>query len=232
MNVRPSPLVALAALAALLSSLACGGSSDSGSSSPPPSGQARISYVALGDSTGFGVGALPGDGGYPPRLARRLREAGHTVSLANLSVPGADAADLAGVQLEAIAVHAPTLVTVCVGSNDVDRTPAEFAADLDAILAKVTSLGARVVVCNVPDVSLTPKYESDPGAAARVVALNVELTRLAAARNVPVADIYQVSQRVFAEPGLLSIDGFHPSAAGYELWAEAMLPVVTGVLGL
>lgn len=222
----------VAVLAFTLAVLAACGGSDPGPGPDP----ARVRYVALGDSTGFGVGALPGDGGYPPRLTRRLREAGREVELVNLSVPGARARDLAEAQLALVAGYAPTLVTVCVGANDADSstTPAEFGASIDAILAGLARIpGAAVVLCNVPDVSLTPKYGGDPAVAADVVALNAELTAVATRRGVAVADIYRVSrEQLFGTPGLISVDGFHPSAAGYEVWAEAMYPVVAAALGM
>jgi lysophospholipase L1-like esterase len=236
---RRRPLAVAVALAVLA---ACGGSSDESpapSPSPSPTPPARIDYVALGDSTGFGVGALPGDGGYPPRLARRLREAGREVDLLNLSVPGARASDLAGSQLAAVAATSPTLVTVCVGANDAGeaRAPGEFGAEMEEIFTELARLRAAVVACNVPDVSLTPRYRDDPARAAEVaadvVALNAELAAAAARHGVPVADIYRVSrEQLFENPDLISPDGFHPSAAGYEVWAEAMLPTVNAALAI
>jgi lysophospholipase L1-like esterase len=221
------------ALVALVLLAACGGA-DAPAQDPAPGAAARITYVALGDSAGFGIGALPGDGGYPPRLARRLREAGRTVELVNLSVPGATARELARVQLPGLAARAATLLTVCVGANDAgDRAPADFGADIEAILAEVTKLGAPVVLCNVPDVSLTPKYGGDARVAAEVVAMNAELARVAARYQVPVADVYRASrEQLYGNPELISIDGFHPSPAGYEVWAEAMFPAVKAALGI
>jgi lysophospholipase L1-like esterase len=220
-------------LAALV---ACGGSSDPEPAPSPTPTPASIKYVALGDSTGFGVGALPGDGGYPPRLARRLRETGRAVELVNLSVPGANARDIAEAQLGAVAAFAPTLVTVCVGANDADSstTPEDFGAAIEQILGELAKVpGAAVVLCNVPDVSLTPKYDGDPAVAADVVALNAALTAVATRRGVPVADIYRVSrEQLFGNPELISVDGFHPSAAGYEVWAEAMFPVAKAALAI
>lgn len=229
------PLLAPAALV-LSALIACGGSDPEPAPSPTPSPTpARIQYVALGDSAGFGIGALPGEGGYPPRLARRLRETGRDVELVNLSVPGARARDLAGTQLVALRAYSPTLVTVCIGGNDVgeSRAPGEFGAAIDEILGELAPLGAAVVLCNVPDVSLTPQNGGDPADAADAIALNAELAAVAARRGVPVADIYRVSrERLFNDPSLISADGFHPSAAGYEVWAEAMFPVVKGALGI
>jgi lysophospholipase L1-like esterase len=226
----------LAALALLL--LACGNDDDA-----PPADQ--IVYVAIGDSAGFGIGGDPptGDGGYPRRLERRMREAGRSVRLENLSVPGALVRNFATEQLpRAIQIAAGSggadLITVCLGGNDGDDTaPADFRRDLDTLLAGLVPLDAEVIVCNVPDVSLTPKYQADPAEAARVaanvVALNAELAAAAASRGFPVVDIYAVSQQIHGRPELISpIDGFHPNAAGYEVWAEAMWPAVKAAVGI
>src|SRR5690242_17677506 len=58
---------------------------------------ARVNYVALGDSSAVGVGAR--EGGYPARLARRLRAEGADVDLMNLGVSGATSADVLRGQL-------------------------------------------------------------------------------------------------------------------------------------
>jgi lysophospholipase L1-like esterase len=238
--MRRSPLLPLLAL--LL--LACGKDDDP---APPPgaAGSEPIVYVAIGDSVGFGIGGDPpfGDGGYPRRLAERMRAAGRQVELHNLSVPGAKVVNFAGEQLQrtiqlAAGPGGVDLITVCLGGNDGDDTaPSDFRRDLDTVFAGIAPLGARVVVCNVPDVSLTPKYQADPATVARVkanvVALNAELAAAAAARSFPVVDIYTVSQQIHGRPELISpIDGFHPNAAGYEVWTEAMWPAVRAAVGI
>jgi lysophospholipase L1-like esterase len=239
-----TPLRRLAPALAAAVLLACG-SDDDPEPGPGATGGEELVYVAIGDSAGFGVGGDPplGDGGYPRRLAQRMRAAGRTVRLENLSVPGALVRNFATQQLPRVVALSTggtrvDLITVCLGGNDGDDTaPPDFRRDLDALLAGIAPLGAKVVVCNVPDVSLTPRYQGDPARAAQVkanvVALNAELAAAAAARGFPVVDIYAVSQQLHSNPGLISpIDGFHPNAAGYEVWAEAMWPTVKAAAGI
>src|SRR5215216_1049420 len=76
-----------------------------------------IVYVALGDSTGAGVGAR--EGGYVARLFKRLVERRPGSRLTNLCVSGATTADLLRGQLERGVAINPDLVTVGIGINDI-----------------------------------------------------------------------------------------------------------------
>jgi lysophospholipase L1-like esterase len=198
--------------------------------SEPGAPASPLRYVALGDSTAFGSGAIPGGGGYPPRLAQRLRDAGREVELTNLGVPGATAADLVDRVLPTLPLFKPTLVTIGIGLNDVaaGRSPADFAAAFDALCASALATGAAVVAVNIPDLLPTPSDAGrPPDYLARTRALNAEITRVAAARGVAVVDLFTESQRRLpGHPEYSSADGFHPSAAGYELWADVMWPAV------
>ena len=213
-------------LAVALALLSCGGDP----SQPEPGAQGPLRYAALGDSTAFGVGAIPGEGGYPPRLARRLREAGRQVELTNLGFPGFTAADVAERSLGALASLRPDLVTIGIGANDVEvgRAPADFAAAFDRICEAARATGAAVVAVNVVDLSLVPRKAAEAPAYYELNrALNAEIARVAALRGVVLVDLYGESQRRIA--GHLEyfyVDGFHPSPAGYEVWADIMWPAV------
>src|SRR5689334_18213051 len=76
-----------------------------------------IVYVALGDSTGYGVGAT--NGGYVARLFNRILEHRPSSELANLCVSGATTDDLLRVQLQPSIQKSPDLVTVGIGINDI-----------------------------------------------------------------------------------------------------------------
>src|SRR6185369_11168444 len=69
-----------------------------------------IVYVALGDSTGAGVGAT--NGSYVARLFNRILEHRPSSELANLCVSGATTDDLLRVQLQPGIQKSPDLVTV------------------------------------------------------------------------------------------------------------------------
>ena len=70
-------------------------------------------YVALGDSTGSGVGAS--EGGYVLRVFNRLVELRPGSKLTNLCVSGATTEDLMRNQLERGVAINPDLVTVGIG---------------------------------------------------------------------------------------------------------------------
>src|SRR5829696_142453 len=76
-----------------------------------------IVYVALGDSTGAGVGAR--EGGYVKRLFDRIVERRPESKLSNLCVSGATTADVVRGQLERAVAMNPDLVTVGIGINDI-----------------------------------------------------------------------------------------------------------------
>ncbi|MFN7133865.1 MAG: SGNH/GDSL hydrolase family protein [Myxococcales bacterium] len=195
-----------------------------------------LRYVAFGDSTSVGVGARSG-GGYPDRLAERLRREGFAVELLNLGVSGATTGDLAGGRVRRIPGRPPDLVTLGIGGNDAWRmVPNDtFAQRLDAIATALELTGARVVVCNLPDLGHAPAAAiaqawlgvTPAQVTSRIRELNRFVDALASRPRFTVVDIFGYSQRELpGRPELFCSDGFHPSAEGYERWAEVMWPAV------
>jgi acyl-CoA thioesterase-1 len=189
-----------------------------------------MTYVALGDSTAVGVGAR--EGGYPDRLARMLRKSG-AVHFINLGQSGATSSDVAEGQVHRVQALNPQLVTLAIGVNDLWRmvAPERFQAHLQTIAKELGSLSAHVFVNNLPDLSHAP-----------VASLATQLLGLTPAvlgeyigqfnsyfevfrtyPNTTLVDTYTSSQKHL--PGrrdLFSSDGFHPSDAGYEQWAQML----------
>jgi lysophospholipase L1-like esterase len=193
-----------------------------------------IVYVALGDSTGSGVGAR--DGGYVARLYKRLEELREGSTLVNLCVSGATTADVFRNQLQKSVEADPDLVTLGIGINDVGHgvTLDQFEKDYDEILSVLReNTVAQIVVTNIPDVSTAPRI---PGPMRsdyqrRIVQFNRKLEEIAARYGVVVFDIHSITARELPEhPEYFSADGFHPSDAGYELWAREMWPVLERVI--
>ncbi|MGC3998800.1 MAG: SGNH/GDSL hydrolase family protein [Anaeromyxobacter sp.] len=189
-----------------------------------------LPYLALGDSTAVGVGAVTG-GGYPDRLARRLAGAGLEVKLTNLGASGATVADLRRDQLPRATGKGAGLITLCIGINDVlrERPLGEFARDLHVVGDMLMRTKARVVICALPDLTLSPSGQGAPPALLRRIdQYNAAIRTVAERHGFEVADLAEAiratppSQR----PALFSPDGFHPSAAGYERWADVMWPAV------
>jgi lysophospholipase L1-like esterase len=194
-----------------------------------------FAYVALGDSTAVGVGAR-NDGGYPGRLGHRLAAAGLGADLVNLGQSGATSEHLAGAIVERAVIHRPALVTLGVGMNDLWRlVPAErYAANLARIADRLEATGARVVVCNLVDLAHAPVARfceallGIPASAlgARAHALNEHVHALERRAGFTVVDLHALGDELPAHPEYFSADGFHPSAAGYDRWAELMWPAV------
>ncbi len=196
---------------------------------------AKPTYVALGDSTGVGVGARRG-GGYPARLTARLARAGQPLRLVNLCVSGARAVDVEVGQLRRALAASPALVTLGVGINDVTRAtdPDEFAGAFDRVAEALAGTGAPVVVVNVPDIALSPLAIGGEARAlihARVVAVNERIAATARRHGFALVDLHAATEEELARgSGLLSEDRFHPSDRGYERWTDLMLPAVERAL--
>jgi lysophospholipase L1-like esterase len=206
-----------------------------GAGVPHPAGASSpILYVALGDSTATGVGAEHG-GGYPDRLARRLGASGVPVRLLNLGVPGATAEDVRRTQLPRVVQERPALVTIGIGLNDLvrGRSLRDFARDLHVIADLVERTQAAVIVSELPDVSRSPSAAGSPASLRRrVAAYNAAIRQTAERHGFEVAPVEAVSRRaVSEEAGVFAPDGFHPSARGYELWADALWPAIERALG-
>ena len=189
-----------------------------------------IIYVALGDSTGSGVGAR--EGGYVARVYKRLEELRPTSTLVNLCVSGSTTADVLRAQLEKGVEADPDLVTLGIGINDIGHglTLDQFAKNYEEILSVLKeNTVAQIVVTNIPDVSSAPRI---PGPMRseyqrQIVQFNQKLEEIAKRYEVVIFDIYSITTRELAShPEYFSADGFHPSDEGYELWAQEMWPLL------
>ena len=194
-----------------------------------------IVYVALGDSTGAGVGAR--NGGYVARLFKRLVERRPGSTLSNLCVSGSTTEDVLRGQLEKGVAMNPDLVTLGIGINDIGHgmTLDQFSRNYDQILSTLKEkTRAQIVVTNIPDISTAPQI---PGPMRRqyqlqIIQFSKRLEEIAARHGVTVFDVYAITTKELpSHPEYFSRDGFHPSDEGYELWAEQMWPTVARVIG-
>ena len=195
-----------------------------------------IVYVALGDSTGSGVGAR--EGGYVARLFKRIVERRPNSKLTNLCVSGSTTEDVVRGQLDRAVASDPDLVTLGIGINDIGHglTLDQFSKNYERILNTLKEkTRARIVVTNLPDISSAPRI---PGSMRReyqqqIAQFSRRLEEIAARYGgVTVFDIYTITTtELAAHPEYFSADGFHPSDAGYEMWAQQMWPTVAKVIG-
>lgn len=192
----------------------------------------------MGDSTAVGVGSNF-DGGYPERLYQRLKGAGINAGIKNLGQSGATTSDLIHGPLHKAVELRPSLITLGIGSNDLWRmVPVSgFALNLEHIADELQKTGAQVVVSNIIDLSRAPIASmldviQIPRAVlvARIVDFNAHLAKLRSRPGFTVVDLFSVSVQQgpnFTE--LFGSDGFHPSAKGYERWADELWPHVEAI---
>lgn len=236
-EILSSSIIRRGAAMCLLVTLLVGCNSDKAASitSDKPMTTGPIVYVALGDSTGAGIGAR--DGGYVVRLFKNIEELLPGSKLSNLCVSGATTADVVLAQLDQGVAMNPDLVTVGIGINDIGHglTLDQFSRNYEQILSTLKEkTRARIVVTNLPDISSAPRI---PGPARneyqrQIIQFSQRLEEIAARHGVTVFDIYTITtQELASHPEYFSSDGFHPSDAGYEMWAQHMWPTISQVLG-
>ena len=191
-------------------------------------------YVALGDSTGVGLGSR--NGGYPQRLLGRLRTLRPHFRLLNLSQSGARSLDVLQGQVPDLLKVRPALVTIAIGINDVVHGEPEeaFTNNLEEIAVRISRLGARIVLANIPDIAFAPAVSAlvQPSYfERRIEVLNRHIEATAARHRFAHVDLFTSSRAALAEhPEYFCGDGFHPSDEGYEAWTEIAWPVVRALI--
>lgn len=187
-----------------------------------------LRLAVLGDSIAFGQGAPRPEDRPAARLTAGL--AGHDVVVTTdvFAVPGARSSGLRA-QVDRAVRWRPDLAVVVIGANDLThRVPVDRAAgQLGDAVRRLREHDADVLVAPAPDLSIVPTV---PPAARPVVRAGSLLLREAQIRAVreaggQVADHGGTLDSFADDPAVLfSPDGFHPSAAGYAVIADGLLP--------
>lgn len=193
-----------------------------------------LTFVVMGDSTAAGVGAGSAEHAYPTRLTRALSADGHRVTLVDLGISGARVADVLEDQVPEAIKAAPDLVFIGIGANDVTHlTPLDaLRDDTRAIIEKLRPTGATVVLAGAPDMRARAFWEplrTLVGWRGRAVTYAIEEAVGDRATVVPLAE--RTGPLFAKDPErYYSDDDFHPSAAGYGLWVDAILPELRDAL--
>jgi lysophospholipase L1-like esterase len=187
-----------------------------------------VHAVWLGDSTAYGVGVTDGEDAVASIVARRRGE-----RVTNLAVSGATLAEVVALQLGQVSSLGPDRIYVSVGANDVThltRTD-DFFRDYRDLLGRLP-VDAEVVVLGVPDMGAPPRLAQPLRAVAgwRGRRLDEEVQRAVRNRRddadrFTYVDIAGETGPTFREnpDRTFAADGYHPSAAGYRVWADAVL---------
>lgn len=127
----------------------------------------------------------------------------------------------------------PKVVVIQAGTNNVGSR-AGGAQKIEAIVAGVAAIVDKVTAA-VPDASivLTGIFpRSDAEVVGEIEAINEALESMASVRGI---EFLNINDALSGDGGLLleqmSSDGLHLSREGYEVWANALTPVLTGLLG-
>ncbi len=182
--------------------------------------KARLTYVAIGASDTFGLGADdPQTQNWAADLAREI---GPGVHLINLGIPGVTLHQALNIELPvAIDAH-PDLVTIWLAVNDIGNSvpAANYARDLETLLSSLQAADphVRIAIANVPDLRLVPHFQifDQQWLYAQVQAYNAVIAAAAKRHHIILVDIFQRWQTLREHPEYISSDGFHPSTLGYE----------------
>lgn len=199
----------------------------------------ELNLAVFGDSTAAGLGVdtpaqTPG-----ARLARRIAvETDHVVRYNNKAIVGATSKGLAA-QIDAmlIAGHRPDIAVILIGANDVTaRNGIRASANrLGAAVARLRAVDTQVVVGTCPDLGVIVAIPQPLRTVlrlwgARLAARQQVAVRAAGGRPVPMADLLSDHFRE-APDRMLSVDRYHPSADGYALAVDILLPETLAAIG-
>lgn len=182
---------------------------------------AATRILAFGDSLTAGFGVAP-DKAFPVQLAARLKADGYDVTVDNGGVSGDTTADGLA-RLDWTMGDHPDVVLVELGANDMLRglAPAQAAANLDKILAKLRATHAKVLLIGFRAASnWGADYEK---------AFDAIYPTLAKKYDVPLYPFFL--DGVALDPKLNQADGLHPTAAGVAVIVARIAPAVERLLG-
>lgn len=175
-------------------------------------------YVAIGASDTFGYGVPdPATQGWVPRFASTLPAGTQVV---NLGVVGITLQHALAVDLPIALDAHPTVVTVWLVVNDLlggVPLPA-YRADLHRLLTGLRQgTHARVLVGNVPDLTLLPTVAAHlgPDAAGTIASWNAAIATEVQQSGATLVDLHAGWQELATHPEYVGPDGLHPSASGY-----------------
>lgn len=198
-----------------------------------------VHLMVFGDSTATGYGCSEADEVPGVLLARGLAERSDSpVRLSTKALVGATSKGLSG-QVDAMLVAGPPpdAALIMIGANDVTSLNAigASARRLGAAVGRLRSAGAVVIVGTCPDLGVVTAIPQPLRWTARALGIRLaraqaDAVRAAGGIPVPLADL--VAPHFHSEPDrLFAHDRYHPSAAGYALAAEHMLPALCEALG-
>jgi lysophospholipase L1-like esterase len=187
----------------------------------------RATIVVAGDSTAFGVGALPAES-----TAGRLAAAFPNARVINVARSGARIGHVAA-QLQGLDIDAADLILIQACANDVleFRAVAQVEADAREAIAQAKRLSPHVILMPGHDFSVAPFFLRP---ISKIITKHAErvhamVARLTAELDVIFVDLFRdpKAEPFVKEPHRYYCpDGLHPSAEGYALWFATLVASV------
>jgi lysophospholipase L1-like esterase len=184
-------------------------------------------YVVIGDSTGAGQGASYKDGiamGTAAHLALT-----HRVTMINLSVSGALAADVIKRELPEACALKPDIVLLSVGANDATHFTSTSALLMQIVAIadglRKSSPRVKIIVTGCPQMGAVPRFAQPLRwfAGVQTARINAVFRKAVVSRHIIWAHIADRTGAAFKrDPSLFANDKFHPNGRGYALW----IPVI------
>jgi acyl-CoA thioesterase I len=186
----------------------------------------KLTYTAIGDSLTAGVGVQNYQDSYAYRLAENFASStGAAIDFHVQAYPGARTADAVRDFLNPAINNQPDIVTILLGVNDVHGfvSEAQFTKNYTEIITRLKAeTMAKIYAVNIPYLGtkemIWPPYNYY--LRYKTIKFNQIIKQLAQTNNIDYVDLYASTQDMFNNPAFYSADIFHPSAKGYELWAQ------------
>jgi lysophospholipase L1-like esterase len=130
--------------------------------------------------------------------------------------------------------YTPKAVMLMIGTNNIGNapinTPEETAAGVEAI---VKTMRGKWASAKILLLAVFPRDEKPDGTKRQAtVAINKSISKLGDGKNVVYLDI---NDKFLTKDGMLTTemmkDRLHPEVAGYQIWAEAVLPTLKDMVG-
>lgn len=199
-----------------------------------PTSGPLLRMVVLGDSIAAGIGADDAGRSLAGRLVHTLADDGFRVQARSVAVPNSRTVDTK-IQASRALITSETdpydLAVVAVGAMDVCAWSSADEVERATFRAvgALVNRGVRVVLATTPDLGSVPCVGQPLRSLWRLRSRKVAAAQVAGAQQggAEVVDLVAATGTSFAtDRGLYSADGFHPSADGYRILADAVTPAV------
>lgn len=184
------------------------------------------SYVALGASETYGVGATPRRKGYAFQVARAL----HAKHFLDAGIPGATLNSAYQNEVTSALDSRPQLTTVFFGVNDIRGgvTLDAFLSDLRDLATTLRRGRSQVLIIGMPDLSLLPvvKHAQIGGLRAIVNSWNAGMKRVAGQTGARFLDLRRYDKEIATHANYIAPDGLHPSNAGHRRLAQVVVDAI------